>query len=104
MAIRIECNEEGWEKIWIDFRSKNWPFKDRRKMVAVLSDIVALPIILGYVEEWYMLDEKGKEVPLDKDKGIEIFDELNDPVIIPWIISAFYQARSKVGEVSKNSS
>lgn len=102
MAIRIECQEEGFEKVWIDFRDGPWPFKDRRKMSANLTDLVALPIMLSYIEGWNMLDIKNKPVEFDPELGIEIFDEVNDPVIIPWVISAWYEARLKSAEVSKN--
>ncbi len=102
MAIRVECQEKGFEGIWIDFRDGPWPFKDRRAMASSLTDLVALPIILSYIKDWNMLDVHGKPIALDIELGIDVLDEVNDPVIIPWIIGAWYDARNKAAEVSKN--
>jgi hypothetical protein len=103
MAIRIECPHEEWKEVWIDYRDKRWPFGDRHKMTNVTSDVDGLEIVLGYIEAWNMIDVDGESVELDKEKGMELFFNLDDSHIITWIISSWYEARVRRGEVSKNS-
>lgn len=103
MAIRIECPHEEWKEVWIDYRDKRWPFGDRHKVTSATNDVAALEIILGYIEAWNMIDVDGKSVELDKEKGVELFYNLDDGGIIVWIISSWYEARVRRGEVSKNS-
>jgi hypothetical protein len=103
MAIRIECPHEEWKEVWIDYRDDKWPFGDRHRMAQVTSDINALEIVLEYIDDWNMIDVDRKAVKLDKGKGTELFFNLDDSHIITWIISSWYEARVRRGEVSKNS-
>lgn len=101
MTIRIECPHS--EGVYIDFKSDGWTFGARRKAVEATRDVVVLEVILEFIESWNMLDVNGETVELDLDKGIELLDELDDRVIIPWIISAWFEARSQRTELPKNS-
>ena len=71
-------------------------------MTNVVSDVDGLAIVLGYIEAWNMIDVDGENVELDKDNE-ELFFNLDDSHIITWIISSWYEARVRRGEVSKNS-
>jgi len=105
MAVRIECENKSFKdkKIWIDFQDERWPFGDKRKVIGSFDDAAALVIILGYIENWNMIDVDGDKVPFDVEKGIELFDNLDSREIIPWIVGAWFEARNKRTEVSPNS-
>jgi hypothetical protein len=104
MSIRIDCPEEKYETVWIDFREDGWPFKDRRRILQSVSDVDTLEIILSYIEGWHMLDVYGNEIPWDPGRGVEILDELDDGIIIPWLIGAWFRAKSERASISKKRS
>jgi len=103
MTIRIECDLEAFEKkkVWIDFRDDRWPFKDRRQVTS-LADDESLLVVASYIEDWSMVDVDGKAVPFDSEKGLDNFLMLDDREMIPWVFSAWFQARRTRVEVSKN--
>ena len=116
MSTRIECDKAGYEGVWIDFRERGWRFSDRRKVLESVSDFDTLGIILTYIDDWYMVDVDGKDVPFKPEVEVEfetdqkdgdgnpvmetkvvqnmdLFDDLDDTVTIPWIISAWFLAK-----------
>jgi len=109
MAIRVNCEAEGYEKCWIDFRDVGWRFKDRQRILRSTSDLETLEIILTYIEDWKMLDVDGKNIPFKKfikikgkdeeddpveELNISLFDDLDDSIMIPFVISSWFEARS----------
>ena len=103
MSIRIDCDVDGYEKCWVEFRDEHWPFGDRRKAVNCQDDTEILEIVVGYIDGWSLTDFEGKKLPFDKEKGLENFDRLEDGTIIGWIMGAWFQARTQKKEVPKNS-
>ena len=115
MPIRIEYDEPGYEGVWVEFRDRGWRFKDRRRILSSFSDLETLGIVLGYITDWHMLDVDTKEVPFEPtttigegDEAKEVpnlalFDDLDDILIVPWVISAWFMARRKATEVPKES-
>lgn len=106
MAIRIEFGDvPTYENCWIDFREDKWIFKDRNSILNSVSDVGTLEIILSYVEDWYLLDVNGKEVKLPaKKRDISLFDYLDDQLIIPKIIGAWFEARVSRAALPKETS
>ena len=100
MAIRIKCDLEGQEAVWIDFRDHTWPFGDRRKMLEGGTDIESLNTILGYVEAWNYLDVAGKKITFDLEKGIDMLNNA-DELMVNWLISAWFEARSEREQLPK---
>jgi len=103
MAIRIECPHSDWKGVYIEFKSSGWTFGARRKITEATSDVVVLELILEFIESWHMLDVGGKEVKFELEKGIELLDDLDDRVIVPWIIGAWFEARNERTDLPKNS-
>ena len=103
MTIRVECPHSEWDGVFIEFKSSGWTFGARRKITEATSDVVVLEEILKFIDNWNMLDVAGKEVKFELDKGIELLDDLDDRVIVPWIIGAWFEARSQRTELPKNS-
>lgn len=103
MAIRVDCPHSEWDGVYLEFKETGWTFGARRKITEATSDVVVLKEILKFVTGWHMLDVNKKEVKFEPDKDIELLDELDDRMIIPWIISAWFEARSQRTELPKNS-
>jgi len=115
MPIRIEYEEPDYEGVWIEFRDQGWRFKDRRLVLSSFDDLETLRIILGYITAWHMLDVDKKKVPFkptttvgegDDAKevlNLALFDDLDDKVIIPWVISAWFKAKYQSAEIPKES-
>jgi len=102
MAIRIDCDVEGYEKCWIEFRDDRWPFGDRRKAIDATEDMVVLGIIVPYIENWNLTDFEGKKLAFDKEKGLDNLDRLEDGTILGWIMGSWFRARTMRNEVPKN--
>lgn len=100
MAIRINCDLEGFEKNWVEFRDSAWPFGDRRKMLEGQSDLESLEVILGYVEGWSVANVKNKAVVFDAAVGIDLLNDI-DEILVNWLITAWFQARGQREEVPK---
>ena len=95
--IRIECDLPRYAgKVWVGFREDGWKFKDRRAILETTSDLVALNVIVGYVEEW----EVG--VPFVSGGGIDLLDEVDDE-LVGWLVRAWFEARGKRSVLPKNS-
>jgi len=101
MSIRIECPHS--EGVYIEFKDTGWTFGARRKITEATSDVVVLEQILKFIVDWHLLDVNGKEIKFESEKGIELLDEVDDRTIIPWIIQAWFEARSERTELPKNS-
>jgi len=101
MSIRIECPHS--EGVYIEFKETGWTFGARRKITEATSDVLVLQEILKFVDGWNLLDVDGKAIKFDIEKGIELFDNVDDRLMIPWIIQAWFEARSERTELPKNS-
>ena len=101
MSIRIECPHS--EGVYIEFKETGWTFGARRKITEATSDVLVLQEILKFVDGWNLLDVDGKAIKFDIEKGIELFDNVDDRQMIPWIIQAWFEARSERTELPKNS-
>ena len=95
MPIRIDLKEAGYEGVWVEFRDGPYPFKDRRSILASVSDVTSLNIISQYIVAWNIRDVAGKLVEFDPKKGIENFDELDDGIVITWLIRSWFDARNQ---------
>lgn len=102
MSIRMTNPKD--EKFWIEYREERWTFGDRRKITSSFDDTFVLEKILEYVDAWSLFDVDGNAIALDKEKGIELFDEVDDGLVLPWIIQSWFDARRKRNEPEKNSS
>jgi hypothetical protein len=91
VAIRVECDSEGFENCWLDFRDSPWPFGDRRAMLEGQSDLAALEVILSYIEGWLMINVKNKKVIFNPEGDIDAFNDM-DEIIVNWVISAWFKA------------
>ena len=100
MAVRIECEVEGFEKNWVEFRGDRWPFGDRRAMMDGQTDLESLKVILGYIEGWNMLNVKDKKVVFDPEGGVDLLDTM-DEILVNWLIGAWFEARAKREELPK---
>ena len=97
MAIRVECDLPAYAgKVWVDFRETGWKFKDRRTILETTSDLVALNMIVGYVEAWQIPDTS-----FVAGGGIELLDEADDD-IVGWLVRAWFEARGKRSGLPKN--
>jgi len=115
VPIRIEYDKPDYEGVWVEFRDRGWRFKDRRRILSSFNDLETLEVVLGYITGWNMLDVDMKKVPFkptatigkgDETKeapNLALFDDLDDVLIVPWVISAWFMARHKATEVPKES-
>ena len=101
MPIRIDNPHS--EGMFIEFKDTGWTFGARRRITEATSDVVVLDEILQFIENWHIEDINGKPIKFDLKKGIELLDEVDDRVTIPWIIQAWFDARSQRTELPKNS-
>lgn len=113
MPVRINYDGPDYKGVWVEFRDKGWRFKDRRQILSSFNDLETLKIVLGYITNWHMLDVDMKEIPFeptttvgegDEAKempNLALFDDLDDILIVPWVISAWFMAKRKVVEVPK---
>lgn len=99
MAVRITHPDD--ENVWIEYKETGWTFGKRRKMMG-LADMAFLTGMLDFVVNWHIQDADGKAIPFEPEKGLEIFDEIDDLKMLPWIIGSWWDARRELSEVSKN--
>ena len=102
MAIRINCTVPGYDGCWIDYRDEPWPFKDRRTILGITSDIATLEVMLSYMTGWSLKDVAGQSVPFAPK--LESLDNLDDTRLIPWIITSWFQARAERSALPKGPS
>lgn len=103
MAIRIECPHEGYKECWVDFKETGWTFGKRREIVQAPGDEETICLILDFVEDWNIHTEDNKPIKFEPEKGIDLFWDMDDRIIIPWFINAWFMARNERTEVQKNS-
>ena len=102
MAIRIACTVENYQDCWIEYREEPWPFKDRRLILGTVSDIETLKLMLGYMTGWLLKDVDGREVPFGQT--IEALDNIDDTLLIPWVITSWFRARAERSALPKAAS
>lgn len=92
MPVRVQFPGEPYPEAWVEFRDEPWPFRDRRLISEAVDDVVTLRVILPYVTDWALQDVQGNPVPVTMNpSGL---DDVDDRFLIPWLIRAWFQARS----------
>ena len=84
---RKTCEVEGFESLWVDFKTSGYPRKLRREWDAADSDGV-LGIILRYVKGWNLTDVEGKPITLTPERPTSLLDDVEDAVVV-WLIRDF---------------
>ena len=84
---RKACEVEGFESLWVEFKTSGYPRKLRKEWDEAESDGV-LSIILRYVKDWNLAGIDGKSITLTLERPASLLDEVEDAVVV-WLIRAF---------------
>ena len=92
--------KEYAEGVWVQFKTKGYPFKLRREWESLTDDAAVLGIVLRYVESWSLKDVNGNEIVLGPDPAV--LDGAEDALIV-WLIGSFSRFwRVELPTVPKN--
>lgn len=98
-VVRIECDLEGCEGLYVDFKRAGWKFKHLRLWEEARSSSEAARLISERIVGWNLRSE-GQ--PVKFQEGMAAFDELA-PVIVRWLVGvAFLEAYNQAGQPDPN--
>ena len=101
---RRHCTQPEYPEVWVKFRDRGYPFSLRKDYdEAPLTDMQAIVIVLGYVEEWMLSDMAGQPVllPANGARKPELLGNV-DEMIVAWIIREFGAVRRELMRPRKN--
>lgn len=90
---RWPCPLAEYPEAWVKFREKGYPFRLRRELDLVATDVAVLPIILPYVVEWNLPDVNGRSISLPEERPTALLDDV-DEMLVVWLIRTFYEHRA----------
>lgn len=97
-VIRIDCPLDDYPGSYVLFKRAGWKFRHLREYEsrnASASDIAAL--IASRVDDWFLMDDEGQEIPFEPGKTPEaVMDDL-PPLLAAWLVGAFREAYVQAG-------
>ena len=85
---RKQCDLEGYETCWVEFKTSGYPRKLRREWDAANTSEAVWAIVGRYIADWHMLDLAGQSVTYAQNVPLAALDDVED-AMVTWIIRAF---------------
>lgn len=87
MNIRIDCDLEGHEGEWVEYKPLR--LKDRRRFTEGIGEHAIWKSVRDCLNRWCITDADGESVPdITPDMELDDIGELDEPVYA-WIVGSF---------------